>query len=88
MTIEGAALKSATLSAAVPSRYISLMSGAFSFLIPLALVVVVAILAVGVTVLVRGGGDRRLSNKLMQYRVLAQAVAIILILLAFYLGGK
>ena len=83
-----AATSTASLSADPASRYISLMSVAFSFLIPLALVVVVAILAVGVTVLVRGGGDRRLSNKLMQYRVLAQAVAIILILLAFYFGGK
>lgn len=64
------------------------MSAPFSFLIPLALVVVAAILAVGITVLVRGKSNPRLSNKLMQYRVLAQAAAIILILLAFYFGGK
>jgi hypothetical protein len=49
----------------------------FSYLIPAALVVVASILALGIYALFRGGDfGRSYSNKLMRARVVAQAVAI------------
>jgi hypothetical protein len=56
---------------------------------------VLAIIVMGVValVLIRGlfnmmkGGDPNLSNKLMQLRVLLQAVAVILIMLTLWLTG-
>lgn len=64
------------------------MSGLLSFLIPLAFVALVVILVMGVLTLLRGGEDRRFSNKLMQLRVFVQGIALILLLLALYLAGK
>jgi hypothetical protein len=56
---------------------------------------VLAIIVMGIValVLIRGlfnmmkGGDPNLSNKLMQLRVLLQAVAVILIMLTLWLTG-
>jgi hypoxia induced protein len=49
----------------------------FSYLIPVALFTVAAILAVGIYALFRGGDfGRSYSNKLMRLRVVAQALAI------------
>ena len=49
----------------------------FSYLIPIALLTVAAILAVGIYSLFRGGDfGRSYSNKLMRLRVVAQAIAI------------
>ena len=56
---------------------------------------VLAIIVMGVValVLIRGlfnmmkGGDANLSNKLMQLRVLLQAIAVILIMLTLWLTG-
>lgn len=49
----------------------------FSYLIPAALVAVVVVLALGIYALFRGGDfGRSYSNKLMRLRVLAQAIAI------------
>lgn len=49
----------------------------FSYLIPVALVAVALVLAVGIYALFRGGDfGRSYSNKLMRLRVLAQAIAI------------
>ncbi|MGH7154204.1 MAG: twin transmembrane helix small protein [Acetobacteraceae bacterium] len=49
-------------------------------LIPVILLMLatVGVLFVGVIGLVRGGGDPRRSNKLMQYRVLLQGAALLL----------
>ncbi|MGO7424137.1 twin transmembrane helix small protein [Rhizobium ruizarguesonis] len=56
---------------------------------------ILAIIVMGVVaiVLIRGlfnmmkGGDPNLSNKLMQLRVLLQAIAVILIMLTLWLTG-
>jgi hypothetical protein len=49
----------------------------FSFLIPAALITVTVILALGIYALFRGGDfGRSHSNKLMRLRVVAQAIAI------------
>jgi nitrogen fixation-related uncharacterized protein len=49
----------------------------FSFLIPAALVAVTVVLGVGIYALFRGGDfGRSYSNKLMRLRVVAQAIAV------------
>jgi hypothetical protein len=49
----------------------------FSYLIPIALFAVAAVLALGIYALFRGGDfGRSYSNKLMRLRVLMQAIAI------------
>jgi hypothetical protein len=49
----------------------------FSFLIPAALTAVTIILALGIFALYRGGDfGRSYSNKLMRLRVVAQAIAV------------
>ena len=49
----------------------------FSFLIPAALFAVAAVLAVGIYALCRGGDfGRSYSNRLMRLRVVAQAIAV------------
>jgi len=56
---------------------------------------ILAIIVIGLVtlVLIRGlfnmmkGGDANLSNKLMQLRVLLQAIAVILIMLTLWLTG-
>ncbi|MBX4959868.1 twin transmembrane helix small protein [Rhizobium lentis] len=56
---------------------------------------ILAIIVMGVValVLIRGlfnmmkGGDANLSNKLMQLRVLLQAIAVVLIMLTLWLTG-
>jgi hypothetical protein len=51
----------------------------------IALAAVVLILAAGLSTLFVGGGvSRRWSNRLMRYRVLAQAVAILIVLAVLY----
>jgi hypothetical protein len=57
----------------------------FSFLIPLALAAVAIVLAFGIFALFRGGDfGRSYSNKLMRLRVLMQAVAIAVLVAAFW----
>lgn len=61
------------------------MHAVFNILIPLCLFVVVAVLFVGIFALFRGGEfGRNWSNKLMQLRVLAQFIAIVVLLAAFW----
>lgn len=61
------------------------MRDAFDLLVPTALVLVTATLAVGLYALFRGGDfGRSYSNKLMRLRVLMQAIAVLLIVLAFW----
>jgi predicted membrane protein len=55
----------------------------FSYLIPAALIAVAGVLAFGIYALFRGGDfGRSYSNKLMRLRVVMQAVAIVVLLLA------
>ena len=57
----------------------------FSFLIPVSLAAVAAVLAVGIYSLFRGGDfGRSYSNKLMRLRVVMQAVAIAVLVAAFW----
>ena len=57
----------------------------FSFLIPVSLFAVAAVLAVGIYALFRGGDfGRSYSNKLMRLRVVAQAIAIVVLVGAAY----
>jgi uncharacterized membrane protein len=57
----------------------------FSFLIPAALAAVTVVLAVGIYALFRGGEfGRSYSNKLMRLRVLMQAIAIAVLVAAFW----
>ncbi len=50
-------------------------------LIVLAMVGVLGVLAAGMIGMVRGGGDPRRSNKLMQWRIILQAAAVALFVL-------
>lgn len=53
----------------------------------LACVVVLAILALGIGSFAKGGEfARKYSNRLMRYRIAAQFVAVVLILLAVFFG--
>jgi len=57
----------------------------FSFLIPVALAAVVVVLALGIYTLFRGGDfGRSYSNKLMRLRVVAQAIAVAVLVGAFW----
>jgi len=57
-------------------------------LVALAVLAVAVILGFGLMTLFQGGEENRLrSNKLMQLRILAQAVAIVIILIALWLAG-
>jgi hypothetical protein len=54
------------------------MTTLLAVLLGLAMAAVLGVLGYGMIGLVRGGGDPRRSNKLMQYRVILQAVALVL----------
>ena len=57
----------------------------FDYLIPMALVAVSMVLAVGIFALFRGGDfGRSYSNKLMRLRVVTQAVAIAVLMAALW----
>ena len=57
----------------------------FSFLIPAALLAVTVVLAFGIYALFRGGEyGRSYSNKLMRLRVLMQAIAVAVLVAAFW----
>lgn len=77
------------LAAGTSGPYIWTMHGIFPFLIGFAAFVTLGILIVGMFSMVRGGEfNRRYGNKLMQYRVVAQAIALGLVMLALYFGGR
>lgn len=64
------------------------MSNAFVVLIVLAMVSVLAILALGMVTMIRGGEfSARYSNKLMRMRVAMQFIAVVLIVLAVLVAG-
>jgi hypothetical protein len=61
----------------------------FSFLIPVALIAVSSVLALGIYALFRGGDfGRSYSNKLMRLRVVMQAVAIAVLVGAVWWRGR
>ena len=61
------------------------MRDVFDLLVPTALVLVTATLAVGLYALFRGGDfGRSYSNRLMRLRVVMQAIAVALIVAAFW----
>ena len=63
------------------------MSTFLTVLLVLAMLGVLGVLGVGVATMLRGGNPR-LSNKLMQGRVIMQAVALVLLALLMMLGSN
>jgi len=57
------------------------------FLVPFAIAAVAVVLGFGLVNMMRGGSPQR-SQKLMQLRVLAQAIALLIIMGAIYFLGK
>ena len=77
------------LALPVDQPYIAAMSGLFPVLIALAVLATFGILLTGMASMIRGGEfNRRYGNKLMQWRVIVQAVALGLVMLALLLGGR
>ncbi|MEN2977022.1 twin transmembrane helix small protein [Tistrella bauzanensis] len=65
------------------------MSGVMSVLIVVAMVATAAVLMVGVmSMLVGGRFNQKYSNKLMQWRVGLQGLAIVLVLLFLLMSGR
>ena len=65
------------------------MQTLFNILIPLSLAAVLAALFVGLFALFRGGSfGRSYSNKLMRLRVLLQAIALAVLMAAFWWNNR
>lgn len=62
------------------------MTTFLTILLVFALAGVLIVLGMGIFGVVRGGGDPRRSNKLMQSRVILQAVALVLLGLLMLIG--
>ena len=59
------------------------------YVIVLAMLAVLAILATGIGGFAKGGEfNRRNGNRMMRWRLIAQAVAVALIMLFVWLGGR
>lgn len=59
------------------------------YVIALAMLAVVAVLATGIGGFAKGGEwNRRNGNRMMRWRIIAQAVAVALIMLFVWLGGR
>ena len=58
-----------------------------AYIIPFALAAVVTVLLLGLWNMMRGGSPN-LSQTLMRWRVVLQFIAICIVMLAIYLGGK
>ena len=63
------------------------MSTALHILVPLAIAAVAVVLGFGLVNMMKGGSPQR-SQKLMQLRVLFQAIALLVIMAAIYFAGK
>lgn len=63
------------------------MSGIFLILVPLALFAVLAVLALGLTNLARGGSPQR-SQVFMRWRVILQLVAVIVMMAALFFAAS
>jgi hypothetical protein len=57
--------------------YMSVMEWLLKLLLPLAMLATLVVLGFGVVQMIRGGDPRR-SNKLMQYRIVFQGLALLL----------
>ena len=64
------------------------MNTFLTILLVLALLGVLVVLGMGIFGLVRGGGDPRRSNKLMQSRVILQGLAVLLVLALMMLSAR
>ena len=65
------------------------MNGLFPVLIVAAVLATFAVLATGVISMIRGGEfNRKYANKLMQWRIIMQAIALGLVMLALLLGSR
>ena len=62
------------------------MQGLMTFLVPLALGAVTIVLLLGLGNMLRGGSPDR-SQNLMRWRVILQAAAVVIVLLAVFLKG-
>lgn len=59
------------------------------YVIALAMLAVLAILATGIGGFAKGGEwNRKHGNRMMQWRIIAQAAAVALIMLFVWLGGR
>ncbi len=63
------------------------MSDILFLLAPIAMIIVVIILALGLWNMMRGGSNK-FSQKMMRYRVIAQFVVVIIMLAALYFVGR
>lgn len=63
------------------------MSNPFYSLIPFAIAAVAVVLVFGLVNMLRGGSPH-LSQKLMRLRVLLQAIALVIIMLAIWMMGR
>ena len=63
------------------------MSNLFYYLIPFAIAAVAVVLLFGLFNMLRGGSPH-LSQKLMRLRVVLQAIAIVIIILALWMMGR
>jgi multisubunit Na+/H+ antiporter MnhB subunit len=67
-------------------RYLIAMNQMFQFLVPVAMLAVLAALGFGVYAMFRGGDfGRTWSNRMMRVRVITQFVAVLVLLAALYL---
>jgi len=60
-----------------------------SILVIIALAVVLAILLAGLVVMAMGGQvSKEWSNRLMRYRIIAQAIAVLIVILVIYFSAQ
>jgi len=60
-----------------------------SILVIIALAVVLAILLAGLFVMAMGGEmSKQWSNRLMRYRIIAQAIAVLIVILVIYFSAQ
>ena len=65
----------------------SAMLSLLKVLLPLAMLATLVVLGFGVVQMIRGGNPRR-SNKLMQYRIVFQGIALLLFALMMMVFGR
>lgn len=68
-----------------PARYVARMRSLLSFFLILVMAGVLGVLVLGIVGVARGGDPRR-SNRLMRWRVILQAAALLLLALLLSLG--